>query len=75
MVMSEVTKRVRAEIESEPIIRRCQIAVECEKGMVLLLGQVGTFYQKQVAQEAARRVIDKKIPYLALTVQNDLRVS
>ena len=73
--MTAVMEKVQAELNAEPAIRCCTISVDCVEGLVVLAGNVRTYYQKQMAQEAARRVINKKIPYLALTVRNDLRVA
>lgn len=73
--MKLVVEKIKEEIASEPAIKTCHITVKCDSsGIVILVGNVASFYQKQMAQEAARRAINNKIPYLALTVQNNLCV-
>lgn len=77
--MQKVMDAVQSELLSEPHVRAgvecCKIIVSYDDGDLIIEGEVGTYYQKQMAQEAVRRAINgSKIPYLALTVRNELRV-
>jgi len=55
-------------------VKCCEIIVSYEEGSLIIEGDVDTYYQKQVAQEAVLRVISGSIPYLALMVRNELKV-
>lgn len=48
--------RVTRAIGSHPHLARHEFQCHAEDGRVVLRGTVGTFFQKQMAQEAARRV-------------------
>jgi hypothetical protein len=51
------------------------IELEHEEGELIIRGKVPSFYQKQMAQEAVMKVINGgEVPYLALTVRNELDV-
>ena len=41
---------------SDTLFEKVTSAIETESGRVVLQGTVGTFYQKQMAQEALRRI-------------------
>lgn len=74
--MHKVMEVVHEAISREPHVQNCQIVVSYENGSLVIEGDVGTYYQKQCAQEAVRHAIDGgKLPYLRLTVRNELRVS
>ena len=48
--------RVLSALEGNPYISRRNLRFEAEQGRVTLRGVVGTYYQKQMAQEAVRHV-------------------
>ncbi len=48
--------RVSLALERSPHIGRRNVRIETEQGRVTLLGVVSSYYQKQMAQEALRRV-------------------
>jgi osmotically-inducible protein OsmY len=43
-------------IERHPHLKRRKLRVETHQGRVVLRGVVGSYYQKQMAQEAVRRL-------------------
>ncbi len=60
---------VETAIESSPFVRRRKLRFETHDGRVVLRGRVGTYYQKQMAQEAVRGVAG------VLAIENQLEVS
>lgn len=57
-------------INANPHLARRKLRFETAEGRVVLLGTVGTYYQKQMAQEAVRRIqgvraIDNRLAVLA----------
>jgi osmotically-inducible protein OsmY len=53
---SGLTRRVDSAILDSPHLKGCTVHVELRAGCVVLHGQVGSYYQKQIAQEVARVV-------------------
>lgn len=78
--MDAVRQRVLRELEVNGHVRHLRVQVAVEDGEVILAGDVNSYYQKQMAQEVARAVIDGKsrngngCPYLALRIVNNLHV-
>jgi osmotically-inducible protein OsmY len=56
MIDIPLDHRVLTALEQNPHIARRNLRFETEQGRVTLRGVVGTYYQKQMAQEAVRRV-------------------
>ena len=56
MIDRPLDDRVLTALEQNPHIRRRNLRFETEQGRVTLRGVVGTYYQKQMAQEAIRYV-------------------
>jgi osmotically-inducible protein OsmY len=56
MIDMPLDHRVLTALEQNPHIARRNLRFETEQGRVTLRGVVGTYYQKQMAQEAVRRV-------------------
>ena len=54
--ISPLEDRVHCAIEQNPYIAPRTLRFETSEGRVTLRGRVGTFFQKQMAQEAIRRV-------------------
>ncbi len=54
--ISPLEDRVHCAIEQNPYIAPKTLRFETSEGRVTLRGRVGTFFQKQMAQEAIRRV-------------------
>jgi len=54
--ISPLEDRVCCAIEQNPYIAPKTLRFETSEGRVTLRGTVGTFFQKQMAQEAIRRV-------------------
>jgi osmotically-inducible protein OsmY len=54
--ISPLADRVYCAIEQNPYIAPKTLRFETSEGRVTLRGTVGTFFQKQMAQEAIRRV-------------------
>jgi osmotically-inducible protein OsmY len=48
--------RAQSAISSSPYLAGRQVWLETSDGRIVLQGVVGTFFQKQMAQEALRRV-------------------
>jgi osmotically-inducible protein OsmY len=48
--------RISSAIETNPHLLRRKVHFEMQGGRVVLRGTVGTYYQKQMAQEAVRRL-------------------
>ena len=73
--MKVVMERVRNGLNLDPIINHCPIELEYSGGELILKGTVASFYEKQMAQEAVKRVINgSNFPYLALSVRNEINV-
>ena len=53
---SHLRDRVEKAIEDAPHLNRQQLRFEAKEGHVTLKGTVGTYFQKQMAQEALRRI-------------------
>jgi hypothetical protein len=49
-------ERVEVAVQSSPYLSGRKLRIETEAGRVVLHGTVGTYFQKQMAQEALRRV-------------------
>jgi osmotically-inducible protein OsmY len=48
--------RISSIIREHPHLKRRNLRFETQEGRVVLRGTVGTYYQKQMAQEALRRL-------------------
>ncbi len=48
--------RIHSALSTNPFVPSRHVRVETAEGRVVLKGNVGTFFQKQMAQEAIRRV-------------------
>jgi osmotically-inducible protein OsmY len=55
-VESPLSDRVLCALEQSPHIPRRALRIEANEGRVVLRGTVGSYFQKQMAQEALRRV-------------------
>jgi osmotically-inducible protein OsmY len=53
---SSLARRISSAIETNPHLLRRKVHFEMQGGRVVLRGTVGTYYQKQMAQEAVRRL-------------------
>ncbi len=51
-----LAKRVEGAIALNPYFSSRQLRFETEQGRVILSGMVGTYFQKQMAQEIVRRI-------------------
>jgi osmotically-inducible protein OsmY len=49
-------ERLHRALSSNPYVPSRQVSIEAADGHVVLKGNVGSFFQKQMAQEAIRRV-------------------
>ena len=56
MIDTPLNDRVMIALERNPHIARRNLRFETDEGRVVLRGVVGTYYQKQMAQEAVRYV-------------------
>lgn len=56
MIDIPLDDRVLSALEQNPHITRRNLRFETQQGRVTLRGVVGTYYQKQMAQEAVRKV-------------------
>lgn len=54
--LSELVDRVHSALASSPHLTTRSVRVEAEHGSVRLAGDVGSFFEKQIAQEVVRRV-------------------
>jgi osmotically-inducible protein OsmY len=48
--------RINAALTTNPHLPKQQVRIETTDGLVVLKGSVRSFYQKQMAQEAIRRI-------------------
>jgi osmotically-inducible protein OsmY len=48
--------RIHRALSTNPYVPNRQVRIEANEGRVVLKGNVGSFFQKQMAQEAIRRV-------------------
>jgi len=51
-----LTEKVRTALHSSPYLPKSQFTIETEQGHVKIEGTVGTFFQKQMAQEIVIRL-------------------
>jgi osmotically-inducible protein OsmY len=56
MIDMPLDERVLSALECNPYVPRRTLRFETKEGRVTLRGVVGTFFQKQMAQEAIRHV-------------------
>jgi osmotically-inducible protein OsmY len=56
MVDAPLVDRARTALERSPHLARKHLRLEAEEGRLVLHGVVGTYYQKQIAQETLRKV-------------------
>ena len=49
-------EQVRSALDQSPYVCQNQVQIEAASGKVRLEGTVGSFYQKQMAQELVRRI-------------------
>lgn len=56
MADTHLMDRARTALESSPHLARKQLRVETRQGRVTLHGVVGSYYQKQMAQETLRKI-------------------
>jgi len=56
MIDMPLDRRVLSALERNPHVARRNLRFETQQGRVTLRGIVGTYYQKQMAQEAVRGV-------------------
>lgn len=63
-----LTDQVRDAIDQSPFLRNRNLRFETCEGRVILLGTVGSYYQKQMAQEALRGVVGER------QIENQLEV-
>lgn len=52
----ELLQRVDSAIKTSPHLTRYQVFCQEDSGIVVLHGRVGSFFQKQMAQEALKRL-------------------
>jgi osmotically-inducible protein OsmY len=55
-ISSPLSDRIRDALTTNPHLPKQQFRVEAADGLVVLKGSVQSFYQKQMAQEAIRRL-------------------
>lgn len=53
---SSLDSRISSAIERSPHLKRRNLRFETQEGRVVLRGVVSSYYQKQMAQEALRRL-------------------
>ena len=51
-----LSQKVRTALDSSPYLPKSQYNIETEEGHVRIEGQVGSFFQKQMAQEIVLRL-------------------
>jgi len=56
MIDMPLDDRVLTALERNPHVRKRNLRFETDQGRVVLRGVVGTYYQKQMAQEAIRHI-------------------
>jgi len=56
MINMPLDDRVLTALERNPHVRKRNLRFETDQGRVILRGVVGTYYQKQMAQEALRHI-------------------
>ena len=55
-LLATLTEKVSSAIETNPYLSGRKLRFEAQEGRITLQGTVGSFYQKQMAQEALRRI-------------------
>ena len=55
-MVATLIDKVSSAIETSPYLTGRKLRFEAEEGRIVLQGTVGTFYQKQMAQEALRGI-------------------
>ena len=53
---SSLSERLRRALERDPHLSRRKLRLEIQDGSVTMRGTVGSYYQKQMAQEMLRRI-------------------
>lgn len=56
MVDAQLMDRAQAALEQHPHLARKQLRLQARQGRLILNGVVGSYYQKQLAQEALRKI-------------------
>jgi osmotically-inducible protein OsmY len=51
-----LSDRIHSALSTNPYVPSRQVHIEAANGRVVLKGNVGSFFQKQMAQEAIRRI-------------------
>jgi len=51
-----IAEEAEARLRNDPHVNRRHISCECHQGVLLLRGELPSFYEKQVAQEAVKGV-------------------
>jgi osmotically-inducible protein OsmY len=51
-----VAERARRELRKSPLIWGRRVSCDCRHGVLLLQGRLPSYYQKQLAQEAVKRI-------------------
>jgi len=67
--MPPLDDRVFSALEANPYVSQRNLRFETDEGRVILRGEVGTFFQKQMAQESLRNVEGVR------KIDNELEVS
>jgi len=65
----QIAEEAKDRLRNEPHLNRRDVSCECEEDVLRLRGELPTFYEKQVAQEAVKRVEG------VAGVINDIRVT
>jgi len=61
MVDAQLVDRARTALASSPHLSRKRLRLEARQGRLTLQGVVDSYYQKQMAQEALRRIDDEAV--------------
>lgn len=56
LLSSPLSDRIRDALTANPYLPNQQVRIEAADGLVVLKGNVRSFYQKQMAQESIRRI-------------------
>lgn len=56
MVDAQLVDRAQAALDGSPHLARKRLRLEASQGRIILDGVVGSYYQKQMAQETLRKI-------------------
>jgi len=69
----ELANEIRETLDNDPYTRRRKVEAVATGSGILLRGSVTSYFQKQMAQEAAKKTINGKLG-IAIRLRNEIEV-